>query len=49
MHSKQIASIATVFASIMTLMLLTQPTQGQTFTVLHNFTGGPTDIILTSV
>ncbi len=43
MFSKQIASvrsIATFFASIIVLMVLTQSGQAQTFTVLHNFTGG---------
>jgi len=39
-HSKQIASVAAVFASTMILMLLTPTAQAQTFTVLHYFTGG---------
>ena len=40
MHSKQNASVATLFASTMTLMLLMQSAQAQTFSVLHNFTEG---------
>ena len=43
MHTKQLASvrsIATLFASTMILMLLTQSAEAQTLTVLHNFTGG---------
>lgn len=42
MHARQIAfvrSVATVFASAMIWMLLTQSAQAQTFAVLHNFTG----------
>jgi uncharacterized repeat protein (TIGR03803 family) len=43
MQARQIVSVrsaATVFVSTMILMLLMQPAQAQTFSVLHYFTGG---------
>jgi uncharacterized repeat protein (TIGR03803 family) len=43
MHTRKTASVrsvTTLFASTLTLMLLMQAAQAQTFSVLHNFSGG---------